>query len=524
MNSVNIKHVRVLGLSFLMFILISIISVTAAYGASESGTELKLDGTCVSGTVDNSTDYYHFTTPENGTVRLGVDNSSLELALYENASHSNRIDLDSKGYADLKAGTYYATVTGTGSYQIAANFSAATQYDEEPNDTMETAIPLVSGVQMKGNAYNVYEDVDWYKFEIKTKSYIYLTFNVKPSITIYNADGNIIGGQTKSGPMNFDNPGVYYIRIQSQNPAGYYDIKGDIVEYPTPNEITKAEYKGSRKVALTWSRSDYADGYYLFYKTSSTGAWHIITTINNPDVTSYTHSSGPSEGETYYYGVQAFRNDSVYGELQNQEDTEGFKVTAPMPAASNANLSIISGNSIQVSWSVTGKAAGYKIYRKANGGSYKLVKTVTSGSTLKWKDTGIKKGTNYVYKVVPYILSGSTKVPGKQAVTSSLKLTGKISAVTSVTAKKYTSYNKVSWKKNSLATGYKIYRKTGSGSYRLLKTITSTSYNDKSVKKGYKYTYKIKAYYNNYTYNSTTKKYTYKTVTSVYSKAVSVKR
>ncbi|MGN0704747.1 MAG: hypothetical protein ACI4LD_09305, partial [Lentihominibacter sp.] len=179
MNSVNIKHVRVLGLSFLMFILISIMSVTAAYGAAGSGTELKLDGTCISGSVDNSTDYYYFTTPENGMVRLGVDNSSCKLSLYEDASHKYTITLDSSGYADLKAGTYYATVTGTGSYQIAANFSAADQKDQEPNDTMETAIPLVSGEQFTGNAYNVYEDVDWYKFEIRTKSYIYLTFNVK---------------------------------------------------------------------------------------------------------------------------------------------------------------------------------------------------------------------------------------------------------------------------------------------------------------------------------------------------------
>lgn len=298
MNLISTKRIHALGLSFLMFILISIISTTVAYGTTESGTKLKLDGTCVSGSVNNSTDYYYFTTPENGLVRLGVDNSSCKLTLYEDASHKYTINLDNSGYADLKAGTYYATVTGTGRYQISANFKAASQYDQEPNDTMETAIPLVSGEQFKGNAYNAYGDVDWYKFEIRTKSYIYLTFNVKPYITLYDADGNIIGGQTKSGPMNFDNPGLYYIKIQSQNPAGYYDIKGDIVEYPTPNKITKAEYKGSRKVALTWSRSDYADGYYLFYKTSNTGEWQIITTINNPDVTSYTHSAGPSEGQT----------------------------------------------------------------------------------------------------------------------------------------------------------------------------------------------------------------------------------
>ena len=77
------------------------------------------------------------------------------------------------------------------------------------------------------------------------------------------------------------------------------------------------------------------------------------------------------------------------------------------------------------------------------------------------------------------------------------------------------------------ATGYKVYRKVGVGTYKLVKTTTSSdtlSYKDTSVKKGKKYTYKVKAYYNNYTYNHSKGKYTYKAVNSVYSKIASVKR
>ena len=44
------------------------------------------------------------------------------------------------------------------------------------------------------------------------------------------------------------------------------------------------------------------------------------------------------------------------------------------------------------------------------------------------------------------------------------------------------------------------------------------------MKKGKKYTYKIIAYYNNYTYNSGMKKYINSTVKSSFSKTVSVKR
>ena len=84
----------------------------------------------------------------------------------------------------------------------------------------------------------------------------------------------------------------------------------------------------------------------------------------------------------------------------------------------------------------------------------------------------------------------------------------------------------MTWGKVRTATGYKIYRKVGTGKYKLVKTTTSANtvtYSDKNVKKGKKYTYKVKAYYKNYTLNSAGK-YVSKIVNSKDSKAVAVKR
>lgn len=55
---------------------------------------------------------------------------------------------------------------------------------------------------------------------------------------------------------------------------------------------------------------------------------------------------------------------------------------------------------------------------------------------------------------------------------------------------------KLTWKKKS-SDGYEIYMKTGNGKYKKIKTITSkktTSYTVKNLKKGKKYTFKIRAY------------------------------
>lgn len=301
-----------------------------------------------------------------------------------------------------------------------------------------------SGVKVKGIAYNVFDDVDWYKFEIKTKSYISFKMDTNNQLVfVYDNQGNLLRAiQNDVDLMNMVNPGTYYIKMRSGNPVGYYELTATIVEYPTENKITSAVYQGSGKVALTWSKSEYADGYYLFYKTSAAGKWNSITTITSGNTTSYTHNYGPAAGQTYYYGIQAYRKDSGYRELYNQEDAEGYKVSAP---------------------------------------------------------TSTSDGSQNNSTATPSITSTSIRKVSSKAI-------------------------EVSWKVKGTASKYQIYWKTGAGSYKLIKTTSKTSYKDTSVKKGKKYSYKIRAYYNNYTYYKKNGAYKTKVVLSKYSKAVSVKR
>lgn len=54
-----------------------------------------------------------------------------------------------------------------------------------------------------------------------------------------------------------------------------------------------------------------------------------------------------------------------------------------------------------VKWNRVSGAAGYKVYR-STGSSYKCVKTVKSGSTLKYTDKSVLAGKTYYYKVRAY--------------------------------------------------------------------------------------------------------------------------
>lgn len=94
--------------------------------------------------------------------------------------------------------------------------------------------------------------------------------------------------------------------------------------------------------------------------------------------------------------------------------TASAKITVNYPAAvTKLAVKNVSGKKAQVSWKKVSKANGYVVYRatKANG-TYKKVKTITSGKTVKFTDSKLKKGQKYYYKVRAYRTVSGKKVYG----------------------------------------------------------------------------------------------------------------
>ena len=75
-----------------------------------------------------------------------------------------------------------------------------------------------------------------------------------------------------------------------------------------------------------------------------------------------------------------------------------------------------------------------------------------------------------------------TPAPSKPAMPQTVSVSESYNAIT------------VKWNAVSDANGYQIYRKVNSGKWKPVKTTTKTSYKDKAVKAGYKYSYTVKAY------------------------------
>ena len=161
-----------------------------------------------------------------------------------------------------------------------------------------------------------------------------------------------------------------------------------------------------------------------------------------------------------------------------------------------SSVTASSSTSIKIKWKKVSGADGYVIYQKVGSGSYKKIKTITSGKTTSYTKKNLTSAKKYTYKIKAYDKSGSKKIYGAYSNTKSAYTKPAKVKLSSLTASSSTSI-KIKWKKVSGADGYVIYQKVGSGSYKKIKTITSgktTSYTKKKLSANKKYTYKIKAY------------------------------
>ncbi len=143
---------------------------------------------------------------------------------------------------------------------------------------------------------------------------------------------------------------------------------------------------------------------------------------------------------------------------------------------------------VKITWGKVKGGDKYRVYRKKKGKSWEYI-----GSTSKayYTDKKAKSGTKYYYAIKARNEEGNTSLSNSL---SKYYLADPTLKTPSSTSKGIG----LKWTKVTGAQGYIIYRKTGSGSYKKIKTekgISNLSYRDTSAKKGKKYTYKVKAYY-----------------------------
>lgn len=141
---------------------------------------------------------------------------------------------------------------------------------------------------------------------------------------------------------------------------------------------------------------------------------------------------------------------------------------------------------LTLNWKKNSKAAGYQIYRcEAPDGTYKKIQTISSKSTITYKDTSLADGTYYYYKVRSYVVVDSKKYYSAFSPVASFytKLANKKNAIVKKKTYLYASYSKEAKKKFQLApdTILSVVRCTkdsdGNTWYKVKYTQNDKSYN-----------------------------------------------
>lgn len=212
--------------------------------------------------TDNS-DFYRITLPQDGKLELTVypdSTGNLALGLYESVIFNNLDYKDQKGkgesekitYPNLLAGTYIVLVNrseGNCSYNLTSLFAANESPDNEPNDTLATAVPVTiadsASVQGKMGYYgNQYRDDNDY-FQVTIPSYGKLSLEAKMD----SGDGLSVGFQLWDSSLRylgnggvFDglDGGIYHVRMYRNGGYGSYTatMKFEPKEAPVPVSVT----------------------------------------------------------------------------------------------------------------------------------------------------------------------------------------------------------------------------------------------------------------------------------------------
>ncbi|MDE5670401.1 MAG: leucine-rich repeat domain-containing protein [Eubacterium sp.] len=270
------------------------------------------------------------------------------------------------------------------------------------------------------------------------------------------------------------------------------------LQTPTLKAIVNAN--GTFK--LSWNKVAGADKYELYIKQAD-GSYKLMKTTT---ATSFT-TAFATYGKQFSYKMRAVNSKnksltSAYSSVVNATNNKKLQ-TPTMKASVNAN------GTFKLSWNKVAGADKYELYIKQANGSYKLMKTTTATS---FTTAFATYGKQFSYKMRAVNSKNSSAASSYSAVVNAKNTKKLQKPAMKVTVNTNGSF-KLSWNKVEGATSYQLYIKQANGSYKLMKTTTSTSFTTAVATKGKTYSYKMVAV--------TSKN---KNATSNYSNVVNAKR
>jgi len=254
---------------------------------------------------------------------------------------------------------------------------------------------------------------------------------------------------------------------------------------PTGTSVTYDKTTGKAK--LTWAKNKEMDlaGYKVYRRLK--GATFPGTPLATTTSTSYTDSTLPVTGDTYYYELRA--RDKAGNESGGTTDQAVVTAdrTAPAAATGLTAVGTTAGNSVTWQASPSTDVRHYEVWASRNGDPDPDGPEIAIGTSF--VDRLAEEGVPYTYTV--QVLDAANNIsPVSAKVTVTRPVASAVPAPTGATGTPADASTTLTWTAADAATGYRVYRRTDvNGAWSLLGSAAGTSYEDTSAPKGKAYYY-----------------------------------
>lgn len=359
--------------------------------------------------------------------------------------------------------------------------------------TKETAVcqAFADTIVEAGYQASVYASYSWIKSYINTDD---LT-DCGIWIARYN---NTTTSNTKSGTAYADVPYDYdFWQYSSTSRVDGYSGNLDTNFWYKDTSIKTTGLKATAEsatgpVTLSWGKAaDDVTGYRVYRYDEDQDKYVYLKSTTSRKYT----DEDVTSGKTYLYKVRCYW--TIGGTNYYGNDSSVISVTTPPAKVTEVDTETRSSTYLTLNWKKVSGASGYRIYKyNTSSKSYEKVTTISKGSTVSYKITGLTAATEYQFKVRAYkktdtgTLWGSSSSAYKDCTkplkTKGVKASTKASAVT------------LSWQKVTGAGGYCVYRYNSAAKkyekITVIKKDTVFSYKDSGLKKGSTVKYRVRAY------------------------------
>ena len=225
-------------------------------------------------------------------------------------------------------------------------------------------------------------------------------------------------------------------------------------------------------VGLSWTASGGATGYTIYRNG---------TQIGTSTTTTYTDST-VSPSTTYQYTVDAYNGAGTHSAQSSPALSVTTPAAAPPSVPTGLSAPTDTASSVGLSWTASGGATGYTIYRNGT--------QIGTSTTTTYTDSTVSPSTTYQYTVDAYNGAGTHSAQSSPALSVTTPAAAPPSVPTGLSAPTDTASSVgLSWTASGGATGYTIYR---NGTQ--IGTSTTTTYTDSTVSPSTTYQYTVDAY------------------------------